>query len=125
MRIQFSIYRGQNGFYYFDLRTSDGEQLLKSEGYFHKTSCKSGIELVRQNAVYRNRFTKLASGDGAYYFELKEQTGRILCTSGQYPHSGIRDKKLKLVKKEAPLAPVDDFMGSAGKGVRCNKDCVA
>ena len=47
---KFEIYADKAGQFRFRLRASNGEEILSSEGYKSKESCKHGIESVRKNA---------------------------------------------------------------------------
>lgn len=47
---KFEIYLDKAGEYRFRLRASNGENILASEGYKAKSSCKKGIDSVVRNA---------------------------------------------------------------------------
>ena len=47
---KFEIYKDKAGEFRFRLRAHNGEEILASEGYTTKESCKHGIESVRNNA---------------------------------------------------------------------------
>ena len=47
---KFEIYNDKAGQFRFRLKASNGENILASEGYTSKESCKKGIESVRKNA---------------------------------------------------------------------------
>ena len=47
---KFEIYLDKAGEFRFRLRASNGENILASEAYVAKDSCKKGIESVRKNA---------------------------------------------------------------------------
>ena len=40
---KFTIFKGSNGNYYFNLKASNGEKVLSSEGYTSKIACQNGI----------------------------------------------------------------------------------
>ena len=48
---KYEIYLDKKGEYRFRLKAKNGELILASEGYTSKSSCKNGIESVRQNVV--------------------------------------------------------------------------
>ena len=47
---KFEIYLDKAGQFRFRLKATNGENILASEGYVAKDSCKNGIESVRKNA---------------------------------------------------------------------------
>ena len=47
---KFEIYIDKAGEFRFRMRAHNGEEILASEGYTTKESCKNGIESVRKNA---------------------------------------------------------------------------
>ena len=47
---QFEIYKDAAGEYRFRLRAPNGEIIAVSESYKSKSSCKNGIESVKENA---------------------------------------------------------------------------
>lgn len=47
---KFEIFLDKAGEYRFNLKASNGEIILASEGYKAKKSCENGIESVRKNA---------------------------------------------------------------------------
>ena len=109
MASKFTIFKGTNGNYYFNLKAGNGEKVLASEAYSFKSSCTNGIESVKLNAPYDNRFEKRTSGNGKYYFVLKASNGQIIGTSEMYEYSSSRDNGIEVVKREAPKATVEDL----------------
>ena len=51
MASKFTIFKGTNGNYYFNLKAGNGEKVLSSEGYIYKSSCQNGIQSVKDNAL--------------------------------------------------------------------------
>ncbi|UCF58450.1 MAG: YegP family protein [Candidatus Bathyarchaeota archaeon] len=49
-KAQFEIFKDTAGEYRFRLRAPNGEIIAASEGYTQKSSCKNGIESVKENA---------------------------------------------------------------------------
>jgi len=47
---KFEIYEDKSGEFRFRLNARNGENILASEGYKAKASCKNGVESVRKNA---------------------------------------------------------------------------
>ena len=48
---KFEVYQDKAGEFRFRLKARNGEPILASEGYTTKSSCKNGIESVRNNVV--------------------------------------------------------------------------
>jgi uncharacterized protein YegP (UPF0339 family) len=108
MASKFSIFKGTNDNYYFHLKAGNGEKVLASEGYSYKSSCKSGIDSVKENAPKDSRYEKKTSWNDKYYFVLKGGNGEIIGTSEMYESSWGRDNGIEVVKKDAPGAIIED-----------------
>ncbi len=109
MASKFIIFKGTNGQFYFHLKAGNGEKVLHSEGYLHKSSCESGIASVKANAPMDSRYEKKISVSGQYYFVLKGANGEPIGTSEMYVTASGRDGGIEVVKKEAPGAPTEDM----------------
>ncbi len=109
MASKFSIFKGSNGNYYFNLKAGNGEKVLSSEGYIYKSSCQNGIQSVKDNAPTDSRYEKKTSLNSKYYFVLKAGNGEIIGTSEMYETSGGRDNGIEVVKREAPGAAIEDL----------------
>ncbi len=107
---KFQIFKGTNDQYYFRLRARNGEIIIKSEGYVSKSGCENGIESVKENAPYDNRYEKKISTDGKYYFNLKAANGEIIGTSETYNSEQARDNGIESVKTNAPISPIEDLV---------------
>lgn len=106
---KFTIFKGSNGNYYFNLKASNGEKVLASEGYSSKISCQNGITSVKENSHYDSRYEKKTSINSKYYFVLKASNGLVIGTSEMYETSYGRDIGITIVKSEAPTAWVEDL----------------
>lgn len=109
MASKFTIFKGSNGNYYFNLKAGNGEKVLSSEGYISKSSCENGISSVKENSPYDSRYEKKTSTNGKYYFTLKANNGQVIGTSEMYDYSSSRDNGIEVVKREAPKAPTEDL----------------
>lgn len=108
---KFEIKNRVDGEYYFNLKARNGEIILTSEGYTTKANCKKGIESVMENSKYEERFDKLTSKDGQFYFVLKAANGEIIGTSEMYTTESGRKKGINSVMNNAPVATVADLTG--------------
>lgn len=50
-RPKFTIFRGEDEKFYFNLAAPNGEIILSSQGYSSKQAAKNGIKSVRKNSV--------------------------------------------------------------------------
>ena len=48
---KFEIYKDKRGEFRFRLKASNGQNILASEGYKTKASCKKGIESIKRTAA--------------------------------------------------------------------------
>lgn len=106
---KFEITKRKNGEFQFNLKASNGQVILTSEGYTTKENCKNGIESVKKNAVVDARYDKLVSKNGKAYFNLKATNGQIIGTSELYESVASRDNGIESVKKNAPEANAEDL----------------
>jgi uncharacterized protein YegP (UPF0339 family) len=106
---KFVIKTRSNGEYQFNLKASNGQIILDSEGYKQKASCENGIESVRRNSQDDSKFDRKESKNGKYYFNLKATNGQIIGTSEMYNSTAGRDNGIESVKKNAPDASVEDL----------------
>ncbi|SFD20755.1 hypothetical protein SAMN05518672_1011047 [Chitinophaga sp. CF118] len=105
---KFVITKSSNGEYRFKLTAANGEVILVSEGYASKAGCNGGIESIRTNALHDERYEKKTSANNKYYFNLKATNGQIIGTSEMYESTTGRDNGIASVKKNAPIAIIED-----------------
>ncbi|MCT3806182.1 hypothetical protein CMU96_10645 [Elizabethkingia anophelis] len=105
---KFEISKRKNGEFQFNLKASNGQVILASEGYSTKTNCENGIESVKKNSQDDNKFDKKTSSNGKHYFNLKATNGQIIGTSEMYESAAGRDNGIASVKTNAPDASVED-----------------
>ena len=55
---KFVIKRRKNGEYQFNLKATNGQDILASEGYTTLAACKNGIESVMKNAADEKHFER-------------------------------------------------------------------
>lgn len=108
---KFIITKRRNSQYQFNLKSSNGQVILSSEGYYTKAGCKNGISSVKSNAPLDSRYDKRISSDSQYYFNLKAGNGEIIGTSEMYTTSTARDHGIDSVKSNAPSAETIDETG--------------
>jgi uncharacterized protein YegP (UPF0339 family) len=106
---KFEIKKRKNGEFQFNLKASNGQVILTSEGYTTKDNCRNGIESVKKNSVIDARYEKLVAKDGKSYFNLKATNGQIIGTSEMYESEANRDNGIESVKKNAHDAGIVDL----------------
>ena len=103
---KFVISQRKNGEYQFNLKATNGQVILASEGYTTLAACKNGIESVKKNSQEDARFERKEAKDGSPYFNLKASNGQIISKSEMYSSVASRDNGIESVKKNAPEAEV-------------------
>lgn len=106
---KFTITKRTNGEFQFNLKATNGQTILSSEGYSSKDGCKNGIDSVRTNAPNDARYDRKVSINGKYYFNLTASNGQVIGTSELYESTTGRDNGIDSVKTNAPQATVEDL----------------
>lgn len=103
---KFEISLRKNGEFQFNLKASNGEVILTSEGYTTKAACLNGVESVKKNSATEERYEKLVAKNGKPYFNLKATNGQIIGQSQMYASERNRNNGIASVMKNAPVAEV-------------------
>ncbi len=98
---KFEIYKDKAGEYRFRLKSSNGQNILASEGYKAKASCQQGIDSVKKNAPLDERFEKLDTQDGKFRFNLRAANHQVIGVSQSYTTKSARDAGIKSVQNNA------------------------
>lgn len=106
---KFEITKRKNGEFQFNLKATNGEVILTSEGYAAKYSCKKGIDSVRKNSANDKRFEKKTAKDNRLYFNLKASNGQVIGTSEMYNSEAALNNGIASVKKNAAEATLVDL----------------
>ncbi|MDR1723083.1 MAG: YegP family protein [Tannerella sp.] len=106
---KFVITKGKNGEFYFNLKATNGQVILTSEGYKTLANCKNGIESVMKNSAKESSFEKKVSTNGKPYFSLKATNGQSIGRSELYESVAARDNGIASVQKNAPGATIEDL----------------
>jgi len=100
----------KNDEFYFHLKAAgNSEIILDSEGYTTKANCLNGIESVKENSRYENKFDRLQAKNEEYYFNLVAGNGQIIGSSETYKSKQGRDNGIESVMRNAPNAEVVDL----------------
>jgi uncharacterized protein YegP (UPF0339 family) len=105
---KFVIKLQKNGEYMFNLKASNGQVILTSEGYVNKAGCLNGIESVKKNAPLDERYERKESTNGKPFFNLKAGNNQVIGKSELYESVAARENGIESVKKNAPDATIDD-----------------
>ncbi len=96
----------KNGEFQFNLKATNGQVILTSEGYASKASCLNGIESVKKNSQVKERFDKKVAKNGKPYFNLMATNGQIIGASQMYSSEKTMLAGIDSVMRNAPEAPV-------------------
>lgn len=103
---KFEISTRKNGEFQFNLKASNGEIILSSEGYKTKDACIKGVESVKKNSAVEARFEKAVANNGKPFFNLKATNGQVVGASQMYSSEATRDNGIASVMKNAPTAEI-------------------
>lgn len=112
MAAKFVIEKGTSGKYRFNLKAGNGEIILTSETYEGKAGAQAGIESVKANAPIDSRYERRTASNSQPYFVLKAANGQTVGRSETYSSNAAMEAGIESVKKNAPVAPVEDLSGS-------------
>ena len=96
----------KNGEFQFNLKATNGQVILTSEGYTTKTACLNGIESVKKNAADESKFEIKVAKNGKPFFNLKAGNGQVIGASQMYASETTMKQGIASVMKNAPDAPV-------------------
>lgn len=108
MAAKFEVYKDKAGEYRFRLKAGNGEIILASEGYKAKSGCTNGIESIRKHAPDDANYEKNETSTGKSTFKLKASNHQVIGTSQSYSTTSGRDNGIESVKKNGPVAVIDD-----------------
>ena len=103
---KFEVSVRKNGEFQFNLKASNGQVILTSEGYNTKAACLNGVESVRKNAADPKKFEVKVAKNGKPFFNLKASNGQVIGASQMYASEDTLKKGIASVAKNAPEAPV-------------------
>ena len=80
----------------------------------HYKGCLNGVASVKENAPFDERYRRLDSRDGQYYFTLTAKNNKVIGVSETYTTKAARDSGIEAVKQEAPCAIIENLTESDG-----------
>lgn len=96
----------KNGEFQFNLKATNGQVILTSEGYASKAACLNGIESVKKNSADEKKFEVKVAKNGKPFFNLKATNGQVIGASQMYASERTMKAGIASVMKNAPEAPV-------------------
>ena len=106
---KFEITLRKNGEVQFNLKATNGQVILTSEGYKTKAACLNGVESVKKNSQEDARYERKEAKNGKPYFNLKATNGQVIGASQMYSSVKTMENGIASVKKNAPEAAVVDL----------------
>lgn len=106
---KFVITTRKNGEFQFNLKATNGQVILTSEGYKTKASCLNGVESVKKNCKDEKRFNKKVASNGKPYFNLMATNGQVIGSSQMYANETNMKNGIASVMNNAPEAPIVDL----------------
>ena len=104
---KFEVKTDKAGKFRFNLKASNGQVILSSQGYSTKAACENGIESVKKNSQNDAMYERVESSNGKPYFNLKSSNGQVIGTSQMYSSEKALENGMDSVKKNAPGAAVE------------------
>ena len=98
---KFEIKTRKNGEFQFNLKATNGQVILTSEGYKTKASCLNGVESVKKNCQDEKRFEIKEASNGKPYFNLMATNGQIIGSSQMYANQVNMKNGIASVMKNA------------------------
>lgn len=97
---KYVVSKRSNDEFQFNLKASNGEIILTSEGYKTKVSCMNGIASVQKNSPEDSRYEVKEAKNGKFHFNLKATNGQVIEGSQLYASettckNGIESRKEK------------------------------
>ncbi len=106
---KFEITARKNGEYQFNLKATNGQVILTSQGYKSKATCLNGVESVKKNSQDEKRFEVKQASNGKPYFNLMATNGQVIGSSQMYASEATMQNGIASVMKNAPEAEIVDL----------------
>jgi len=102
----FEIAKSDQGKFYFVLKASNGQEILKGFYYSTEDKARESVAKVKQLAADDDNYDPRTSGSQWYFF-LKGSDGRAVAQSEHYTTEAAMKRGIESVKKTAPEAAVN------------------
>ena len=106
---KFEITSRKNGEFQFNLKATNGQVILTSQGYKTKASCLNGVESVKKNSQDEKRFEIKEAANGKPFFNLMATNGQVIGSSQMYANEANMKNGIASVMNNAPDAEIVDL----------------
>ena len=106
---KFVVSLRKNGEFQFNLKATNGQVILTSEGYTTKAACLNGIESVRKNGPIEDRYEVKVAKNGKPFFNLMATNGQVIGSSQMYANEANMKNGIASVMNNAPDAEIVDL----------------
>lgn len=106
---KYELKKAKDGQLFFNLKSGNGQNILKSEMYKAKSGAKNGIESVKKNSVLDDRYDRRESKKGEPYFVLLAGNKQVIGQSEMYSSTAAMENGIKSVKTNGPSSVIDDL----------------
>ncbi len=107
--VKFEITTSADGDFMFEIKASNGEIIMTSQGYAAKSACQNGIKSAKTHSINKNLFRQEIAPNGNFYFSLTSLNRQIIGTSQMYDSRLGRDNGIDSVFQNAQHADVKDL----------------
>jgi len=111
MAATYDLKKSDSGKFHFNLKAGNGEVILTSEMYNSKDAALNGIASVKTNSPNDDRYQRKKSKSDEPYFVLKAANHEVIGRSEMYSSDSAMENGIASVKKNGPIAKVDDQTG--------------
>ena len=95
--------------YYFRFVADNGKQIISSEGYIAKESCKNGISAVQNRSPYDGTYQRQDVA-GNYRFNMLSTNGQVIARSSEgYVNRQDREHAIDIMKRQGGSSGTDDL----------------
>jgi uncharacterized protein YegP (UPF0339 family) len=106
---KFDLKKAKDGQFYFNLKATNGQTILKSEMYKSKSGAENGIASVKKNSAMEERFERRESKKGEPYFVLLAANKQVIGQSEMYSSNAAMENGIKSVQSNGPGAAIDEI----------------
>ena len=106
---KFVVTLRKNGEFQFNLKATNGQVILTSQGYKTKASCLNGVESVKKNSQDEKRFEIKEAANGKPFFNLMATNGQVIGSSQMYANEVNMKNGIASVMNNAPDAEIVDL----------------
>ncbi len=109
MSAHYELKTAANDQFMFNLKAANGEIILTSETYKSKDAALNGIDSVKKNSPHDEQFERKKSTSSQPFFLLKAKNHEVIGRSEAYSSGGAMEKGIESVKKNGPVATINDI----------------